>query len=88
MSYKEPPPNWDTFGTHVDGVPDNSFLEFSDECDEDGLPRWERVQEAAIIAVFRKCGECGCDVLVRWTPDGADPAPASCTQHSMAGQRR
>jgi hypothetical protein len=40
MSYREPPPGWYSFGTHVD---DHSVvLEFSEDVGEDGLPFWER----------------------------------------------
>lgn len=40
------------------------------------------VDKGPIYGIFQKCQECGGDVLGRWTPDGADPPPASCSQHS------
>jgi hypothetical protein len=39
MSYIEPPKGWYIFGTHVDVI---VMLEFSEEVDNDGLPKWER----------------------------------------------
>lgn len=41
-----PPPGWDYFGTNIDTP---GPLEFSHECDSDGLPLWERpaIEEAA-----------------------------------------
>jgi hypothetical protein len=38
-TYVEPPEGWFIFGTHVDTP---GPLEFSEELDEGGLPRWER----------------------------------------------
>lgn len=39
MSYVEPPAGWFTFGSHLDY---RGLLEFSDEFDEGGYPRFER----------------------------------------------
>lgn len=39
MTYREPPPGWSTFGTHVDSP---FVMIFSEETGPDGLPLWEQ----------------------------------------------
>jgi hypothetical protein len=46
VSYRPPPPGWYTFGYHAD-VP-SVVLEFSEETDAEGFPRWERPTGIAI----------------------------------------
>lgn len=41
----DPPDGWFTFGSHA-GQSSIGLLEFSDELDEFGLPRWERHVQA------------------------------------------
>lgn len=38
-TWQEPPEGWDAFGTNVDWP---GPIEFSEELDADGFPRWER----------------------------------------------
>lgn len=39
MTFREPPPGWSTFGSHVDSPFE---LIFSEETGDDGLPLWEQ----------------------------------------------
>jgi hypothetical protein len=41
MTYYPPPEGWVTFGTHA-AFPRTVRVEFSEELDEEGFPKWER----------------------------------------------
>lgn len=65
MTYREPPPGWHTFGTHVD---DDVRLVFSDELGDDGLPLWERPADDDAYAGRSDGGDAG--------PQNLDPVEA------------
>lgn len=69
----EPPEGWFNFGTHVDH---DGPIEFSDEKDDAGMPKWERPVETVVVdSNIEPTGEW--DALVeKMADEGHNPVPA------------